>query len=123
MFPLSGRLEAASKSNSSTLEPSRMTTRVSSGWLASISMRLVMEFSWTRAIAAGGTLCGGQERAARMVGGKQARGPHRRNGQQTHKVLGRDSVGRERKFHSHSYFMARGSFKDLEPKELPDGPL
>src|SRR5579872_2034588 len=48
MFPLSGRLEAASKSNSSTLEPSRITTRVSSGWLASISMRFFMEFSGAR---------------------------------------------------------------------------
>src|ERR1700741_2271444 len=45
MFPLSGRLLADSKSNSSTLLPSRTTTRVSSGWLASISMRLGMKVS------------------------------------------------------------------------------
>src|SRR5665213_1515584 len=102
MFPLSGRREAASKSNSSTLEPSRMTTRVSSGWLASISMRLVMKVSVAR--AAGGTVCGGQ--AARMVGGKGAREPVRRNGHFTHEVGGRDSVGREHKFASHCYFRA-----------------
>src|ERR1700678_335967 len=45
MFPLSGRLVAASKSNSSTFCPSRTTTRVSSGWLASISMRLGIAIS------------------------------------------------------------------------------
>src|SRR6186713_516995 len=45
MLPLRGRLDAASKSNSSTLDPSRTTTRVSSGWLASISMRLDMGIS------------------------------------------------------------------------------
>src|SRR5258706_9886475 len=121
MFPLSGRLEAASKSNSSTLEPSRMTTRVSSGWLASMSMRLVMRVSGARAIGAGGTTCGGQERTARIVDGKQARKPIRRNGQLTQKVWGRDSVGGERKSDSHCYFVA--PFRDLGPKELPDGPL
>jgi hypothetical protein len=31
------------------LEPSRTTTRVSSGWLASMSMRLDMKFSVARA--------------------------------------------------------------------------
>src|SRR5580704_15501922 len=106
MFPLSGRLEAASKSNSSTLEPSRMTTRVSSGWLASMSMRLVMKFSGSRAIAAGGILCGGQERAARIVDGKQAREPIDRNGQRAQKILGRNSVGWERKSDRHCYFWA-----------------
>src|SRR5208282_766735 len=40
MLPLRGRFEAASKSNSSTFCPSRTTTLVSSGWLASISIRL-----------------------------------------------------------------------------------
>src|SRR5476649_1720380 len=109
MFPLSGRREAASKSNSSTLEPSRMTTRVSSGWLASISMRLVMKVSGARAMMTGGTVCGGQVGAARMVGGREARKPVRRNGQLTHTVLGRDSVGRERKSDSHCYFRALGS--------------
>ncbi len=42
MLPLSGSRLAASRSNSSTREPSITTTRVSSGWAASISMRLVM---------------------------------------------------------------------------------
>src|SRR3954469_6673792 len=99
MFPLSGRLEAASKSNSSTLEPSRMTTRVSSGWLASIIMRLVMEVSWARTSGAGGTKCGGQVRAARCDGGKKVRKPIRRNGHRD-----RDSVRRAREFVSHCYF-------------------
>src|SRR3954470_12426429 len=107
MLPLSGRLEAASKSNSSTLEPSRMTTRVSSGWLASISMRLVMEFSGARAIVAGGTVCGGQVRAARVVDGKDTREPIRRNGQR--QALGRNSVGRERKSDSHSVLLGPGA--------------
>src|SRR6185437_14830282 len=49
MFPFRGRLEADSKSNSSTLDPSRTTTGVSSGWLASISILFFMEFSGTRA--------------------------------------------------------------------------
>src|SRR5476649_1611775 len=104
MFPLSGRLVAASKSNSSTLEPSRMTTRVSSGWLASISMRLVMKISGARACLAGGTACGGQEEAARIVGERKARDPIRRNSPRTQKVLGGNSVGWERKFVSHCYF-------------------
>src|SRR6476619_6417061 len=104
MFPLSGRLEAASKSNSSTLEPSRMTTRVSSGWLASMSMRLIMEFSGARAIVAGGTECGGQIRAARIVDGKGTRDPIRRNGQRLHTVFGRYSVEWKRKIDSHWYF-------------------
>src|SRR5258705_13701626 len=99
MFPLSGRLEAASKSNSSTLEPSRMTTRVSSGWLASMSMRLVMIFSGARAIVAGGTECGGHIRAARIVDGTGTRDPIRRNGQRLHTVLGH--VGGERKVYRH----------------------
>src|ERR1700742_2876729 len=102
MLPLSGRLEAASKSNSSTLEPSTITTRVSSGWLASMSIRLVMEISGARARVAGGTPCGGapigKELAARMERGGEARVPFRRNG---HKD--RDSVGKERKFDSHCY--------------------
>src|ERR1700722_16715323 len=103
MFPLSGRREAASKSNSSTLDPSRMTTRVSSGWLASISMRLVMKVSGARAGFAGGTVCGGQGGAARIVGGKGAHEPVRRNGHFIPEVGGRDSVGRERKFDRHCY--------------------
>src|SRR5690242_5746111 len=101
MFPLRGRLEAASKSNSSTLEPSRTTTLVSSGWLASMSMRLVMEISGARATAAADTRCGGRIGAARIVGEKLARGPVRRNGRKTTAVLGRDSVERVRKFDSH----------------------
>src|SRR5437868_314774 len=114
MLPLRGRLEAASKSNSSTLEPSRMTTRVSSGWLASMSMRLVMEISRAHAIAAGGTTCGGQIRAAQIVGEGQARKPVRRNSQLTQEVLG--SVGRERKSGRHGYFVT--PFKELGPKEF-----
>src|SRR6185436_13666751 len=42
MLPLSGLREAVSKSNSLSLVPSTTTTRVSSGWLASISMRRAM---------------------------------------------------------------------------------
>src|SRR4029077_12113503 len=103
MFPLSGRLDAASKSNSSTLEPSRTTTRVSSGWLESISMRLVMEISGARAVAAADTTCGRQEKAARIVDGRKAREPERRNGHRAQRALGWDSVERMRKFDSHCY--------------------
>src|SRR6185437_683837 len=39
MLPLSGLRDAVSKSNSVSFVPSTTTTRVSSGWLASISMR------------------------------------------------------------------------------------
>src|SRR3954463_12300616 len=39
MLPLSGLREAVSKSNSVSLVPSTTTTRVSSGWLASINIR------------------------------------------------------------------------------------
>src|ERR1043166_7080073 len=75
MLPLSGRLEAASKSNSSTLLPSRTTTRVSSGWLESISIRLDMKYSGARANTArtpGNVNCLGPcaVRAARFGGGK-----------------------------------------------------
>src|SRR5580765_3991096 len=101
MLPLSGRLEAASKSNSSTLDPSRITTLVSSGWLESISMRLVMEISGARAAAATDMKCGWRIGAARIVDESQAREPVRRNGLKTWSVLGRDSVGWERKFDSH----------------------
>jgi hypothetical protein len=78
-------------------------------------MRLVMGVSGARAIGAGGTTCGGQERTARIVEGKQARKPIRRNGQRTHKVL--SHIGGKRKFDRHGYFWA------IWPKELPDGPL
>src|SRR3954451_14214277 len=49
MFPRSCFLLAASKSNSSTLFPRTTTTRVSSGWEASISILLAMRDSqWLR---------------------------------------------------------------------------
>ena len=67
-----------------------------------MSMRLVMEISGARAVVAGGTECGGRIRAARIVGERNTREPVRRNG--TRPGLGRDSVGRERKFDSHRYF-------------------
>src|SRR3954469_21614120 len=117
MFPLSGRLDAASKSNSSTLEPSRMTTLVSSGWLASISIRLVMEISGARAGLTGGTACGGSERTARIVDGKQWREPVRRNGRWAQGALCRNSVGWERKSDRHCYVWA------MRPKELPEEPF
>src|SRR3954470_12444010 len=111
MFPLRGRLDAASKSNSSTLDPSRTTTRVSSGWMASISIRLVMEISGAR--AAGSTQCGGV--AARIDGGKQVRGPIRRNGQGLELVQGRKEW--ERKSGRHGHFGANW------PRVLPERPL
>src|SRR5216683_2958991 len=42
MLPLRGRRLEVSKSNSVSLVPSTTTTRVSSGWLASMSMRRAM---------------------------------------------------------------------------------
>src|ERR1700742_4006690 len=117
MFPLRGRLDAASKSNSSTLEPSRTTTLVSSGWLASISMRLVMEISGARAGLTGDTACGGALKAARIVDGKHGRDPIRRNGPWAQEALGRNSVGWERKSDRHCYVWA------TRPKELPEEPF
>jgi len=95
-----------------------MTTRVSSGWLASMSMRLVMEFSGARANVAGGTVCGGLERAARIGGGKDARKPIRRNG-----LKDRDSVGGERKLDNHCYFRAHGSERTWSQRDYLKGPL
>src|SRR5208283_3769500 len=48
MLPRSGFLSAASKSNSWTLFPRSTTTRVSSGWEASISILLGMGDSFSR---------------------------------------------------------------------------
>src|SRR6201996_2350920 len=110
MFPLSGRFEAASKSNSSTLEPSRMTTRGSSGWLASISMRFVMEFSGARAHWA--AVMGGRKEAARYVSGRNTRKPVRRNGHRD-----RDSVGRQRKSDSHVTRAAGRQAFESEPEK------
>src|SRR5262245_66487336 len=42
MLPFRGLRDEVSKSNSLSLVPSTTTTRVSSGWLASISMRRAM---------------------------------------------------------------------------------
>src|ERR1700748_25564 len=110
MFPLSGRLDAASKSNSSTLEPSRMTTRVSSGWLASMSMRLVMEISGARAHWA--AVMGGRKEAARSVRDENTRKPVRRNGH-----WDRDSVGGQRKSDSHGTRAAGRSALGSEPEK------
>jgi hypothetical protein len=63
-----------------------------------------MKVSIAHAIAAGGTVCGGQVGAARIVGGKKARKPIRRNGHFIPEVGDRDSVGGGRKFVSHCYF-------------------
>src|SRR5262245_60784012 len=79
-------------------------------------MRLVMEISGARAVAAADTRCGLRIRAARIVDGRQAREPVRRNGHRAQGALGWDSVERMRKFDSHCYVWARKG-----PKELPDG--
>src|SRR5215471_6050503 len=112
MFPLSGRLVAASKSNSSTLEPSRITTRVSSWWLASMSMRLVMEISGARAHWAAKS--GGRKEAARIVCGKNRRKHIRRNGHGD-----RESVGRQRKSDSHGTRAAARTAFGSEPGNAP----
>src|SRR5215469_10551963 len=112
MLPLSGRRDAASKSNSSTLEPSRITTRVSSGWLASMSMRLVMEISGARAHWAAGY--GGRKEAARIVSGKNRHKPVRRNGHGD-----RDSVGRQRNSDSHDTRAAALAAFGSEPGNAP----
>jgi hypothetical protein len=75
-----------------------------------------MEISGARAAA--GTMCGGQEKAARIVDGRKARKPVRRNSHKTQMVLDWDSVGQMRKFDSHGYVWALA-----RPEELPDGPL
>jgi hypothetical protein len=72
-----------------------------------MSMRLVMEISGAHAAA--GTTSGGQEKAARIVDGRKARKPIRRNGHKTEMVLGWDSVGQMRKFDSHDYGWALGA--------------
>jgi hypothetical protein len=72
-------------------------------------MRLVMEISGARWIAAVDTKCDGhsyKRSAARIVDGRKAREPVRRNGHKTSQVLGRDSVGWMRKFDSHGYVWA-----------------
>src|ERR1700730_896083 len=61
MLPLRGLRVAVSKSNSSSRVPSTTTTRVSSGWLASMSMRLAM-----------GSLRGVGSLPARATGGQAA---------------------------------------------------
>src|SRR6266851_7985349 len=63
MLPLRGLRVAVSKSNSSSRVPSTTTTRVSSGWLASMSMRLAM-----------GSLRGVGSLPARATGGQAASG-------------------------------------------------
>ena len=50
MFPASWRLFRVSKSNSSTLFPSTTTTRVSSAWVASMSIFLDMVFQCRAAL-------------------------------------------------------------------------
>ncbi len=92
MLPFRGRLDAASKSNSSTWLPSRTTTRVSSGWLASISIRFGIKISVranppqphrARARGAGGAgeraaACQKWERTVGTQGPAHATRPYRR---------------------------------------------
>src|ERR1700742_118134 len=98
MLPLSGRREAASKSNSSTLEPSSTTTRVSSGWLASISMRFDMEFSGRSLCRLIDTQSVGAKAARLVLGNSTAT---RRNGAQR-----RDRSGGQYSENSHNLLPA-----------------
>src|SRR5215471_19647943 len=80
MLPLSWRRLADSKSNSSTRLPRSTTTRVSSGWVASISILLAIDVSLGGARDSARPVHelrsrwrGTTQRAARLLGGDRRR--------------------------------------------------
>ena len=95
MLPRSGLRLAASKSNSSTRLPRTTTTRVSSGWVASMSILLAIELSYAAPApsTSAGTPDGGSR--ASKGGPKTGRG-RKRNKEATPQSRGADAAGSTR---------------------------